>query len=88
MTTPDEYWRRPYRARVETSHFSGTFTFDNEADAVDYLHQQFARVRRIIRNGEYGTSWVNFDCYRSYIEGPAGRVAARYVLFVDKLESH
>jgi hypothetical protein len=92
MTTPSPelaaYQARPFLAYVASSHFSGGFRFDTEAEAVDYLLQQFARVRRIIRNREYGPSWVNFDCYRSYLEGPGGRVAARFVLFCDKLESH
>lgn len=90
MTTPQQaYAARPFAARVETSHFSGTFRFDTEAEAIDYLHQQFAWVKRVIRNREYGNAWVNFDCQRSVLQRPDGQVIpAKYVLLADNLSSH
>ena len=85
MTT--DYWDRAYMVRIETSHFSGTFTFDTAEAAFGYLFDQFARVERIIRNREYANSWVNFDCQRSRIVTPHGTFSAEDVLLVSTLSS-
>ena len=86
--TAAEYWSRPYKVRIDTSHFSGTFCFHTAREAFDYLFQSYANVERIIRNREYGSSWVAFDCERSRIETPQGTFQAAYVLNVYELRSH
>jgi hypothetical protein len=80
--------QKPFTAYVRTSCFSGGWEFATEAEAIGYIFDQFAHTRRDIESGRYGRSWIAFDCYRSYVEGPQGRVQARDVLFVDRLESH
>lgn len=93
MTHDDElrasqaaYAARPFCTVISSSHYKGSWRFNTESEAVDYLFQQAALVKRIIRNREYGTSWVNFDCFRSYIAYPDGsKIEARWFLFEDTI---
>lgn len=69
----EAYAARPYAARVETSHFSGTFRFHTRDGAFDYIFDQYKRFRRQVAEGTYGRDWTNFDLYRSYVVGPDGQ---------------
>lgn len=82
------YWLKPYGVRIETSHFSGTFKFDTAEEAIKYIFDQFKRVQQIIDNREYGNSWVNFDCHRSWFDDHGQKVQAQYVLNVCALSSN
>lgn len=82
LASQQEYASRPFAARVETSHFSGTFRFHNLADAVAYIFDQFKRVKGIVQTRAYGNDWVNFDCRRSYVDGPGFEWSARDILLI------
>ena len=81
------YAARPYAARLETSHFASTSRFDTESEAIDYLFRGYAMTRKNIRDwrARGDNCWIGFDAYRSYLEGPDGRVQARFVLLADSI---
>lgn len=60
-----DYWKRPYRARVEGSDFAGTFCFDTLQEALRYLTDYYATVGpRIARTAGH---WAELNARRSYI---------------------
>lgn len=82
------YAARPWAARLETSHFGGTFRFDTEAEALDYLTGQVARLRRECKAKRNEPNWYGFDAWRSHIEGPNGyRYPAALGLQVDSFDN-
>lgn len=83
-----EYWSRPYRAHVSSSHFSGTFCFETYEEADAYIRSSASRVKEQIRSKVFGRAWVGFDCWRSFIESEdLGRVPAAYILFETRIAS-
>jgi len=86
--TAIEYWSRSFGVCLRTSHCGTTQMFNTMGDAIKYVFSQYAHVERDINSGSYGSSWANFDCWRTTIHSEAGVIQAAYVLFVDELQSH
>jgi len=91
LAKQQEYAARPFAARVESSHFSGTFRFEREADAIDYLLQSFKRQKDEINSPEraakWGKSWLGWNAHGSYLERPDGKIPARFILFHNGLNA-
>lgn len=95
MSTPADilakqaaYAARPYEAYVTWSHASGTFRFDTLAEAIGYVHDQWAHVSLLVRTKAYGSSWIGFDTRKSYVKGPdCGTIDARYILWLTYLDT-
>ena len=68
----DAYWARPYLARNESKYFAGSFKFYTLDGAVEYLMQQHERKSVVADN--------HLDGYRSYVDGPEGRIRLREIL--------
>lgn len=83
-----EYAARPYAARVVTSNFSGTFRFHTEWEAIEYVMQQYGRMRRQIAAGERYLAMRLGGWRGCHIETPTGRYDAEYALLAPDLDSY
>lgn len=82
------YAARPFAAYVNTSDFSTAQRFDTEGEAVAYLFQMLAVTRRYIHEAKAtgDRRWIGMDLWRSYLEGPQGKVQARFVVLMDRCD--
>lgn len=82
LVSQAEYRNRPFSTRIVTSHFSGTFAFHTQKEAIDYLFQAAKTHKRQVVSGIYGTSWTNFDVYHSHVQSGNDKMPARW-FFLD-----
>lgn len=79
------YAARPFAVYWRTSSFSGTFRFHTAGEAIDYIFQQWASIRRKVRQERYHESFL----WQSYFEGPDGqKIPAKYVVLAADVSSY
>jgi hypothetical protein len=82
------YQSRPFAARIRTSHFSATFRFDSEAEAIEYIMQQYCYMAGNIANGERCVSMRLDGWLGCQIVTPEGEYDAKYALLAADLNSY
>lgn len=79
------YAARPFNVYWRTSHFSGMFRFHTAGEAIDYIFQQWASIRRMAAAERYHESFL----WKSYFEGPDGaKIPAQYVVLSADVSSY
>ena len=80
----DAYAARPYAVMWRDSHCQIPSRFHTYNEAFEYIQEQWARIRRTVRERKYCGSQL----WRSYLETPEGRVQLCYVLLCDDVSSY
>ena len=82
--TAQAYWARPFAVTWVDSHCSTTHTFETEAQAFEYVWDQWARIQRATRARRYTASSLG----RARMYTPEGSIALRWLVLADDCSSY
>ena len=78
------YKNRPFAVKWVDSHFSGTFRFETLDDALEYVQQQWSKIRSEVQSEHYCASNLS----RSKLETPDGTLSLKWWLLTDDVSGY